>query len=672
LTLIASISPVYFPVGIGFCYGQIAALPGTAWPNDPISISFAPDDIEIGRYRNELFRHLNSQFSFPTWKIEILRAFQTWARYSDLKFALATDSPRQFGIAGLAQGDPRFGDIRIGAFPQTNVLGNAIPYNPVFGSWSGDIFLNTNENYIIDDGFGSGGTDYDLYSVMLHEAGNSLGLLDDPFDPLSVMYANYVMTRTDLAPVDIEQIQALYGPPSPDPYELRRNNDSFAQATNIHYGRGFFRNRIETRLGRIQSAGDRDYYRFQGNSVAENCWIKLRARGRSLLVGQIVVYDSQFSELARVAANDPILNTVGKEITNISPEDVIYVLVEQAGAADFDFGDYELVLDFNPNGGDELEDDDDGPDPFAGFFEQGDEGLVDLLYSLAGIVDPEINSNNSFATATRLAAVPGSPVAARFEVISSLATLNDQDFFRLTTPPETTGVLAIDLTPLGIDPASVDVQVFDANQVLLPANRRIRATGDVVLEVEQVEPNTDYFLQVQSLSGNTTAGNYLLVVGLTTREPNLVPIQQLQLTPASSDQFGEFTTYKTQLFRFDLTMSPANPNQACQLTIYSDGGRVEAVTSVTAGQSRSIYVWLNAGTHIFRFTARTRASQSIAKSIVKLEGGSVSDDEGPILVDPSGNPISGLQIPGNNPPPPPRWQYPRFFVGLVVPLENPW
>ncbi len=234
--------------------------------------------------RNELFQHLNSQLGYPEWKIEILRAFQTWTRHSNVQFALAADSPRAFGVPGLAQGDPRFGDIRIGAFPQNEVLGNAVPYDPVFGSWSGDIFRNTNETYMVDDGQSSN-FGYALYSVMLQEAGDALGLVDEMLDPTSVIFAYYVTKRSDLSPLDIADIQNLYGPPSADPYEPASNNDSFARATPIAFGNQFATTLIATRRGRIQSRNDRDFYRFTGTSLSENCWVKLRARGKSLLVG---------------------------------------------------------------------------------------------------------------------------------------------------------------------------------------------------------------------------------------------------------------------------------------------------------------------------------------------------------------------------------------------------
>ncbi|MBL8888520.1 MAG: matrixin family metalloprotease [Planctomycetaceae bacterium] len=653
---------------------QLSSLPSQPWPQKPVTISFPPDFVEIGRYRNELFQHLNSQLGYPEWKIEILRAFQTWARHSDVTFAVVPDSARAFGIPGLAQGDPRFGDIRIGAFPQDNVLGNAVPYHPSAGVWAGDIFLDTTRKFYRHDGSGSGSfNEYDLYSVLLHEVGNSLGLLDEELDPESVMFFAYLGARQDLSELDIDNIQRLYGPPSSDPWEQNSTNDDFANATPIVYGSDFSNSLVEARSGRIQQGSDVDCFRFSGNSLSENCWIKLRAQGKSLLCGRITVYDASFQEIASISAVDPLQNSVGKEITGINPGEVIYVSIDWSGYPDFDFGDYELAIDFNENAGSEFDqpNDDDGDPP--GLFEADDEALVDALYSQQGPIDLETNANNTFATAVELFTSFGSPMGSRFEVISSLATPADIDLYRIRTASDATGTLVVDLTPLGLDPAAMNVVLFDRARQPVAVTRRTRITRDVVIEANNIMPNTDYYLRVQSQRGNELAGNYLLMANVATRSTNLQRIERVALSATGADQFGDFTTFKTQLFRFDLGMTSRDTtNQACQFTIYSDTGRVELVTSVRASGKRTAYVWLQAGRHHFRFNAVTRNNRPIVPSIVTLDGASISDDEGPILLDPSGNPISGPQQPGSNPTPPPRWQFPRFLVGLVIPPENPW
>lgn len=654
--------------------GQLSSLPPQPWPQNPVTISFAPDFVEIGRYRNELQQHFNAQLSNPDWQIEMLRAFQTWARHSDLQFAIAPDTQRAFGVPGLASGDPRFGDIRLGAFPQANVLGNAVAYHPSAGVWAGDIFLNTSTLFYIHDWTGGSSPPdrYDLYSVMLHEAGNSLGLIDSETDPESVMFFAYVGPRSELAPIDIADIQALYGAPSPDPYELKGNNNDFSLATPINYSGDFAKTRVATRRGRIQGASDLDFYRFEGNSLAENCWVKLRGRGHSLLCGRITVYDENFQEIATISAETPLRNSVGKEVTGIAPGETVYVAVDWSGVPDFEFGEYELALDFNVDAGKEFDEPDDDDDA-AGFFEAGDENLVDGLYAWLGIIDPEVNQNNSFETATELSSPPGVPAGSRFETISALATPADRDMFRIRTPDDVAGTMSIDLKPLGFDPALFTIVAFNQQRQSIPVTRRFRSTGDVVLEINNIQPNSTYFLRVQSRAGNTLAGNYLLLVNVATLSTNLQRIQSVRLSATEAEQFGEFNVYKTQLFRFDLTMTSVDStNQACQLSIYSDTGRVEAVTSVRPGQRRTVYVWLQAGKHYLRFNSRSRNNRLIARSTVTLDGASISDDEGPVLLDPSGNPISGPQQPGTNPTPPPKWTFPVFIVGLAIPPENPW
>ncbi|MCK5355210.1 MAG: matrixin family metalloprotease [Methyloprofundus sp.] len=123
------------------------------------------------------------------------------------------DGGSSFGASNGAGG--HLGDIRIGAiFIDGNVGSNVLAhaYQPCTnalcvpgGSIGGDMHIDDTENW----GDGTRGT-FDLFTVMLHEFGHSLGL--DHSDVLgSVMEPIYAGARRSLHSDDINGIQAIYG-----------------------------------------------------------------------------------------------------------------------------------------------------------------------------------------------------------------------------------------------------------------------------------------------------------------------------------------------------------------------------------------------------------------------------------------------------------------------------
>ena len=70
---------------------------------------------------------------------------------------------------------------------------------------SGNVVLNSNQSFSI-----GGNGSYDLYTILLHEAGHTFGI-GDSTDVSSVMYEDYQGVRTGLAAGDIAALQALYG-----------------------------------------------------------------------------------------------------------------------------------------------------------------------------------------------------------------------------------------------------------------------------------------------------------------------------------------------------------------------------------------------------------------------------------------------------------------------------
>src|SRR5262249_47920009 len=147
------------------------------WPDARhLTLSFAPDGTAIGPHANQLFQLFNPQFAggSSAWQLEILRALQTWAVNANVNVGIVADGGPAFGGPGGDQGDGRFGDIRVGSFPQGTTSGDLAleePFDVSAGTFAGDLILNGTYGFNAQQA-GS----YDLFSVGLHEAGHVFGL----------------------------------------------------------------------------------------------------------------------------------------------------------------------------------------------------------------------------------------------------------------------------------------------------------------------------------------------------------------------------------------------------------------------------------------------------------------------------------------------------------------
>jgi Ca2+-binding RTX toxin-like protein len=188
------------------------------WKNPEITVSFMPDGASIVNGRttsSTLFATLDAGFGGTSaWQRELTRALDTWATYTPLRFVLVADDGSPFNTTGAQQGDPRFGDIRIGAYSidgRGGTLAEAY-YPPPNGSTAaGDVFIDMSENW-------APGNRVDLYTVVLHEVGHALGL-SHSLTQSAVMATQYNGRVTGLTAEDITAIQELYGvrTPAPEP-----------------------------------------------------------------------------------------------------------------------------------------------------------------------------------------------------------------------------------------------------------------------------------------------------------------------------------------------------------------------------------------------------------------------------------------------------------------------
>ncbi len=150
-----------------------------------------------------VFAQMSAKLPVAAAQSEIARALAEWAKYAKIQFVFGTSATAGQTVSIMfAQGmhgdaypfDPGGPVLAHTFFPD--------PPNPE--PIAGDMHLNEDQDWHI-------GSNIDLYTVALHEAGHALGL-GHTDDPNTIMYP-YYRFGAGLSSGDIAGVQALYGSP---------------------------------------------------------------------------------------------------------------------------------------------------------------------------------------------------------------------------------------------------------------------------------------------------------------------------------------------------------------------------------------------------------------------------------------------------------------------------
>jgi hypothetical protein len=315
-----------------------------------ITISFVPDGTNLGGYTSNLQSKFNNTPSLEgKWQNIILQAAQTWAQKTNINFTVVPDDGAPTGSGADQEGDPGFGDIRIGGYNFGNSSTLAwTSYPPSVNDFSiaGDVNFNTALTF-------NNGSTYDLFTVAAHEIGHALGLGESSTAASNIMYPTYNGVKIGLAPDDIAGIQSIYssGQPRSDDAYLG-NNSSVATAANLD-------NQINsstlTALAYnldIANAGQSEFFSVDAPSGTNGTFdVTAQSLGLSLLDPKITVYASDgVTVLGTSTGTGDYGSDVSVALSGVTAGETFYIKVQGANTTAFGTGDYALGMSFNSAG----------------------------------------------------------------------------------------------------------------------------------------------------------------------------------------------------------------------------------------------------------------------------------------------------------------------------------
>lgn len=598
-----------------------------------ITVSFAPEGTPILEHSSQLFSAFAGVLTAEQIQNSVMLGLQSWAQHGNLDVGLVSDSGDAFGTPGKSYGDPRFGDIRIGAIPlpgDTRAL--AIGQGDfVAGTWAGEILFNSLANFNDVE---------DFMAVALHEAGHALGLKHTE-DIGSAMHR--FSNRLEPSASDIANFQALYGIRSLDGNDDdTRSNDSLQEATQLGFHANDHGNGTLPAMawGDISDPNDLDFYEIRiPDDYNGPLRVGVISNGISQLAMQVTLFDEAGSQIDSGASGQAWGDTV-TVTADVQAGDRFFVRV--AGLAPNAVGGYALAATLDTRN--TLDD--------ASILAAAQsrtarnleaEALANFLQDPANyLVNEDAHSDDDQAGATELNTEAGFELNARFEYQASLLDAQDRDFYRFEAAEGMPAGAAMNISVrslefLGMTPR---VTLFDELGQELVTEMIVNGQGEVVVQLPNYEPGKEYRVAVESDDIlDFQDGNYELVISYAPGNLELTPLASGALS-STGKSYHSVHVAQSQIFQFALEADPAAGGVAASLwaTIYDTTGNVVYQTATRAGERRtSKPVLLQPGSYVIEIEAGSGASfDNLGYQLLGID---IGNSQGPKFSDPTNSPF---------------------------------
>lgn len=287
---------------------------------------------------------LNSSFDSllgPGWKLAIAEAISEWSSAANIDIAEVTDQGGDSDYGGLAQGDPRFGDIRIGGYDFQNQVVMALTESPPPSGYTraGDVQINTGLNWNL-------GKDFDFQTVILHELGHSLGL-EHPTDATSIMFERYQGTRRVLEPGDLQGLLEIYGPRRPDALNTQGFGLSLVSPIQVPQPDLGSRSSIVKSLS-LAKPGDTDYFEVQvpQGFIGTSLIVTASAKSLSMLSPKLSLIAGDGALIQSSSSPGVWGSAVSLKIGQVQAGQTLRFRVDASESGRFDIGGFALTAEF--------------------------------------------------------------------------------------------------------------------------------------------------------------------------------------------------------------------------------------------------------------------------------------------------------------------------------------